>query len=714
MRLKGTAPVTATIILFFSGFFSNAQPTVKNQAQILYSPGHPLHNFIPSTVIGSAFDGHGKNDINRILSPENIEAMLQLNFGPLAYRLRTELGSEAWHWNPRGYWSEPAGQQGYWISDTISEEEISISNGYRLPRRGNSHDQANDDGYSMIDDGDTNTFWKSNPYLDEYFTHDSNSLHPQWVVIDLGKTFPVNAIRILWNEPFALSLKADWAPDIGTDYFDPLQPDLWHDFNPGEIMGLHGGNATIQLSPAPVKLRFLRITMSESSKTSHALTNDIRDRLGFSIKELGVGQIDDRHHFHDFVKHDSDNEKQSVIHTSSTDPWHRAMDIDTSTEQCGIDKFFTCGLASGRPVLMPAALLYDTPDDMVALLKYVKKKNYDVHEFEMGEEPEGQLIDPHDYATLYCQWASELKKIDSSIQLGGPGFASLATTPDDQYSFTEQKWTQMFLDYIRSHHHVKDFNFFSFEWYPFDNVCLPTSPQLAANPQLLTAALKDLQKKILPDHTPIYITEYGYSSHSGRAQVDVEGALMYGDILGKALSLGVSKAFLYGYEPTTLDVYNNCSWGNNMLFAMNERGKIIYHTAAFYGVNMLTHNWAVPGDSVVSLYPVLCRLKNNAGQDLLCAYAILTSGSKWSVLLINKDPRRAQNLAVSIFNTETHQVSSLKSSCQLTQYSRLQYRWKPNGVEGHPVRELPALEESTHLKNSLILPPYSITVLREN
>ena len=138
----------------------------------------PLNVFNPALGIGAGIDGHAKGEVERLLSPANIAAMRSAGLRPLTYRLRTELAGEVWHWNPKGTWSDAPRRQGYWISDATPGDAIGVSYGYRLPRRGNTVDQANNDGYSRIDDGRLDTFWKSNPYLDPA---------PQWVVIDLKK-----------------------------------------------------------------------------------------------------------------------------------------------------------------------------------------------------------------------------------------------------------------------------------------------------------------------------------------------------------------------------------------------------------------------------------------------------------------------------------------------------------------------------------------------
>jgi hypothetical protein len=701
----------ALLICLALSLTSLAQTKKKCTIEILYDPGHPANRFKPIEALGAAFDGHWHGDINNIITDSNIRAMKTVGLKPISYRLRTELGGEVWHWNPKGTWSDAAHQQGYWVSDSISDSPIQISNGYFLPRRGNTHDQANDLGYSRIDDGDTTTFWKSNPYVDQHFTNEPDSLHPQWVVLDFGKLVEVNALRILWSDPYALSFTVDYALDIGHDYFEPYQPGLWLSFPKNKFANNHNGEMIARVADHPIKARFIRIQFNQSSHTAPMSSGDIRDQLGFAIKEIKAGLIDDHNVFHDYLHHAADNVQQSVIHVSSTDPWHRASDLDSNTEQAGIDRFFQSGLTNGQPAMLPIGLLYDTPENMLNLLRYVEQHHYPVNELEMGEEPEGQLIHPNDYATLYLQWAKALKNIQPDIHLGGPSFAALAMDKDeDTMSFSERQWTQIFINYLRKHNGLDLFNFFSFEWYPFDKICDPSAPQLAIAPTLMSNALLPFEKNILPPHTPIYATEYGYSAYGGRSEVAIEGALMYADILGQFLTLGGSKAFLYGYEPTYPEQTNNCDWGNNMLFGMDGDGKIIYRTAAYYGMRMITSYWAKPTDSILEIYPTLVR-KNS--QTTVSAYALHRPNNKWSLIIINKDPKKSVAVDAFIENSKVGK-SPLHYPLQCIQYSSLQYRWKSNGSNGYPDKELLPEERTINNYSSVLIPPYSLTILNES
>ena len=200
-----------------------------------------------------------------MLSDKNIAEMLSAGLGPLTYRLRTELAGEVWHWNPRGSWSDEARQCGYWTSSSSISTPINLSYGYRLPRRGNTIDQANNDGYSRICDGDENSFWKSNPYLDPYFTGENDNAHRQWIVIDLGAAKPVNTIRIQWGVPYARQVRVEYWTGNDPMHLHIDRNDDWRVFPQGVISNSPGGDVTTRLSSNSIPVQFVRVLMNSGS-----------------------------------------------------------------------------------------------------------------------------------------------------------------------------------------------------------------------------------------------------------------------------------------------------------------------------------------------------------------------------------------------------------------------------------------------------------------
>ena len=637
-----------SIVLLVCAALTNAASPTPGVLTIDFTK--PLQTFNPNDALGAGIDGHEKGDIARLFTRSNIAAMRSAGLRPLTYRLRTELAGEAWHWNPRGTWSDASRQQGYWTSSAELGAPIEVSYGYRLPRRGNTIDQANDDGYSRIDDGDVGTFWKSNPFLEAL---------PQWVIVDFSKPTAIDTVKIDWGIPFATEFHVQYGDDR-----------KWIELPAGQV----------------VQTAKLRVVMTKSSRTTPAGSTDPRDGVGYAIRELQAGTTDAAGHLHDAVRHAAQRKGQTVITVSSTDPWHRSMDRDDRTEQPGFDLTFRTGLTSGRPMLTPASILYDTPENAAAELRYLRARKYPVEEIELGEEPEEQQIAPEQYGALYRLWVQALRAVDPTVRIGGPSLVLLAPEAEP-----EPSWTKRWLADMREHGALDSIQFFTFEWYPYDDVCDPVADQLTEHAALMRRSMEQLVKDGVPRKIPWYITEYGYSAYATQAEVDLPGAILNAEAVAMFLSFGGSKAYLYGYEPNELLHEKPCTWGNNMLFLV---GPPLQKTATYYGAKMLTQEWAQASGGPHTLYPAETGLANVA------AFALKRPDGSTSILLLNKDSKTEAEFAIPLVGT-----------IEVTQYSGAQYRWRAARTSGHATRNDPPAHFALR-DQKVALPPYSITVVQ--
>jgi len=720
--LRKTAIITAALQL------SIATPTFAGEKLLLVSAivsaDHSVNHLIPTEALGAGIDGHEKGECAKMFTDKNIAEMLSAGLGPLTYRLRTELGGEVWHWNLRGTWSDPIHNCGYWTSDDSLGEPINVSYGYRLPRRGNTIDQANDDGYSRIADDDDESFWKSNPYLDSHFTGEPEEAHPQWVMIDLGEQKLVNFIRIHWGTPYAAQYRVEYWTGNDPIHLHADSDDEWRLFPGGRIDRGAGREASVQLCAKPLSVEFVRIMMSHSSRTSARPSDDIRNRLGFAIREIDLGRVDKKGHFHDYVRHSPDRHRQTVIYVSSTDLWHRAEDIDYRTEQPGLDFILRSKFTNNLPVLMPVGVLYNTPENASAEINYLLSRNYSLEGIELGEEPNDQRVTPEDYAALYSEVTRCLSALSPRPKLGGLSLnfkEQLLTWPD---ASGNRSWMNRFLKYI--HLSGCPFDFLSFEFYPFDNICADAAPQLLEIPKCLREMLASLRADGAPCDIPWLMTEYGYSSFAGRPEVDIEGALFNADTVGAFLSLGGAKPYLYGYEPNYLQDELKCSWGNLMMLQLYPKTDQMNRLATYYAAQLLTREWMQPVNEQHEIFPVAVDEIRNGTQGLpavasakagvtrpsVTAYAVRRPDKQWAILAINKDPKRAAQLNVEFNFPCAKQPLSFVGHVDVIQFSRQQYAWHEEGPNGHPIRSLPPAQFTREASPSYELPPYSLTILR--
>jgi hypothetical protein len=680
----------------------------------------PLAVIHPRRDWGAALDGHDLTEATTIYTPHNIAAMQSAGLGPITYRLRTELGIDTWHWNPEGRWSDPEHRQGYWVSNDSASRPLEQTFGYRLPRRGRTIDDAANDGYSRIDDGDTATFWKTNPYLDPRFTHDPEIEHPQWFAVDLGKAVPVQDVRFLWGVPFPRRFVVEyWAGDQSQpiDY----NPDgSWRRFERGLVIGGRGGNEELRLAPAPVTTRFLRVIMYESSHTAAGGNGDPRDSAGFALREMFVGDRDATGRFHDRVRHDSTAMRQSAMLVSSTDPWHRDIDRDSSIVQPGFDLIMQSGLTNKLPMLVPTGLLFDTPENAAAELRFLRSRGYPIDGIELGEEPDGQRIAPEDYASLYLQFAAALHAVDVNARLGGPSWQNLLNDPLVLWPARAAPGMRVtpigrFLDYLEAHGRGSDYRFLSFEWYPFDDVCADPAGNLASAPGLLNRDLARLRSAGVPDSIPRIMTEYGYSAHLSLAEVTMPAALFDADLVAGFFAHGGARSYYFGYEPGGLAHERGCPhWGNLVMFLADSLGQARYRMPRYYGTWLLTHAWADSsgGDHVMHAVRV-ARAAVSEDDSLLSAYALRRPDGRWSLLLVNRDPRRSRviEVRVPVAGAPNPAGRPLDGPIDLWQYSGAQYQFHEDGMRGHPFRDLPPAHRVMRRIVNVALPSYSLTVI---
>jgi hypothetical protein len=445
---------------------------------------------------------------------------------------------------------------------------------------------------------------------------------------------------------------------------------------------------------------------------------DRRNCVGYAIRELYLGTLNDKREFKDLVHHSRD-QKQTLTLCSSVDPWHESSDMYVapdrmeSGDQPGFDLFFTSGITRGLPAIVPVAMLYSTPEDAAAQMSYIKQRGYPVSYVEMGEEPDGQYMQPEDYATLYLQFATAIHRVDPGFKLGGPVFEGVTEDikvwPDGQ---GKTSWLGRFLDYLKAHNRLQDLSFMSFEHYPYDG-CETPWKNLYQEPELITHIMKVWRDDGLPPGIPLLDTET--NDHGGEAAVDIFGALWLADSFGGFLTAGGQSTHYYhalSYSPPHPACAN--SWGTYHMFMTDDQYQIKQPTSQFFAAQLMTQEWAQPKDAEHKLYAASSDVKDSEGHVLVTAYALLRPDGQWSLMLVNKDHDNPHQVHIVFQGGDGKRDQFYTGPVTMITFGKAQYQWHPDRKKGHadpdgpPVTSTLNGEEGTQYT----LPAASLTILR--
>jgi hypothetical protein len=705
--------MTRVLAAFLAVFVWAGNQAVAQKVVVDSAPSHVVNTFSPVRALGAAIDRLKTGTPEHLLTDPLLKEILNAGWQTVTYRQNTELMVEAWHWNPNGAWSDAEKRQGYFVgSGEPTGEMIRHSWAAPLPHRGFSRGDGN--GWSRLTDGDPKSYWKSNPYLTRAFTGEDDSLHPQWVMIDLGSKMDVNAIRIAWADPYARRYSVQfWTGEL-EPFYEGTTKGTWQTFPLGTVSEGKGGTVTLKLVSWMIPVRYVRIWMTESSNTCDTHdsgkpgSTDKRNCVGYAINELYVGALSSDGQFNDYVTHFPSRE-QTVTWPSSVDPWHSATDLDESRgDQVGFDFFFTCGVTRGLATMVPIAMLYSTPEDAANEIAYLYKRHYPISWIEMGEEADGQHMLPEDYGALYLQFATAIHKLVPEAKLGGPPFegtfGDVEVWPD---AAGKVSWLGRFVDYLKAHGRLSDFTFFSFEHYPYQDKPTYSWADLYPEPGYVSHIVQVWKDNGLPPNIPFFMTEGNIGGGAGPSSV--KSGLWLADYVGSMMSEGAGATYYFHYMP-----YPGEFGGFGSFLWIDKDYHVLGYPPQYLAAQVITKEWVQPVDAPHKQFKASSDVTDAAGTLLVTAYAVERPDGQWSVMLVNRDQYSDHAVKLVFADPETKRDRYFSGHVDRITLGSAEYQWHREGTGGHADPDGPPSKSTVSGGSDALyqLPKASITVLR--
>jgi hypothetical protein len=149
------------------------------------------------------------------------------------------------------------------------------------------------------------------------------------------------------------------------------------------------------------------------------------------------------------------------------------------------------------------------------------------------------------------------------------------------------------------------------------------------------------------------------------------------------------------------------------MFTTDHNWMIKQRTSQFFATQMLTQEWAEPGDGEHRLYRAASDIKDSMGRTLVTAYAVQRPDGQWSLMVINKDYDNPHSVKIMFHDEDTATDGAYKGPVTRITFGKEQYSWHSAMRDGYADPDGPAdrstLPDGTR---SFVLPAASLTVLR--
>jgi hypothetical protein len=149
-----------------------------------------------------------------------------------------------------------------------------------------------------------------------------------------------------------------------------------------------------------------------------------------------------------------------------------------------------------------------------------------------------------------------------------------------------------------------------------------------------------------------------------------------------------------------------------MILQLEQNSGRLNRLAGHYGAQLVTKEWMQPTNGLHEIFLATVKQQNLASSPFVCVYPVHRPDKQWTLLAINKHPRRTARLNVQFNLSRAERAVTFAGQVELIQFSPQQYAWHDAGPNGHPIRSLPPRHFSRETSQFYDLPPYSLTVLR--
>ncbi len=302
--------------------------------------------------------------------------------------------------------------------------------------------------------------------------------------------------------------------------------------------------------------------------------------------------------------------------------------------------------------------------------------------------------------------------LNPKLKLGGPIFTGanedIKTWSDD---LGRTSWLERFVDYLRVRGRLKDLAFVSFEHYPLPP-CDISWTDLYREPQLTSHILQVWREDGVPAEVPLMITESNISWALTDPMQDTFAALWLADSVGSFLASGGAAYYHSPIQPEPLR--SGCqgfsTYGN---FVADEKLNVLQHTSQYFASQLINLDWVKHGAGMHQLFPSEADLRDDAGHELITAYAVKRPEGEWSLMIINKDPSNPHAIKIEFGSGNGSQSDHFAGHISIVTFGAEQYLWHPAGPKSHADPDGPPVTSSLEVApgGSITLPRASVTVL---